>query len=164
MFEIGAYVVYGNTGVCRIDDITTLDMPDSNDDRQYYVMSPISNQKRTDYLPIDNTKVVLRDVISKEAAVALLEKIPDIEELHVENDKLREERYKEICRKSDCESWISIIKTIYARKQERIALGKKVTSTDERYYRIAAEQLYGELAFALEKSVDEVEQLVMNKI
>ena len=164
MFEIGAYVVYGNTGVCRIDDITTLDMPGTNADRQYYVMSSVRNQGRKDYLPVDNTKVVLRSVITRDEALALIEMIPTIEPLIVESDKLREERYKEISRKSDCKSWISIIKTIYARKQERIARGKKVTTTDERYYRMAAEQLYGELAFALEKDVDEVEQAVMDRI
>ena len=164
MFKIGTYVVYGNTGVCRIEDITTLDMPGANSERQYYVMSPVRNQGRKDYLPVDNTKVVLREVITKDEALALIDMIPDIEALTVENDKLREERYKETSRKSDCKSWISIIKTICARKQERIAMGKKVTTTDERYYRMAAEQLYGELAFALEKDVDEVEQAVMDKI
>lgn len=164
MFEVGTYVVYGNTGICKIEDVTTLDIPGANKERQYYVMSPLRDQGSRDYLPVDNTKVVLREVIGREDALKLIDSIPDIEELEVDNDKIREEKYKELARRSDCASWISIIKTIYLRKQERIAQGKKVTATDERYYRMAVEHLYSELAFALEKETNEVEQFIIDRI
>lgn len=164
MFEIGTYVVYGNTGICKIEDVTTLDIPGANAERQYYVMSPIREQGSRDYLPVDNTKVVLREVISKNEALQLIDNIPEIGLLEVDNDKLREEKYKELARKSDCTSWITIIKTIYLRKQERIAQGKKVTATDERYYRMAVEHLYSELGFALEKDPSEVESFIIDRI
>ncbi len=164
MFKIGTYVVYGNTGICKIEDVTTLDIPGANAERQYYVMSPLREQGSRDYLPVDNTKVVLREVIGKDEALKLIDKIPEIELLEVENDKLREEKYKELARKSDCASWITIIKTIYLRKQERIAQGKKVTATDDRYYRMAVEHLYSELGFALNKEPSEIENFIIDRI
>ena len=33
-------------------------------ERLYYVMSPIHEQGSRDYLPVDNTRVVLREVIA----------------------------------------------------------------------------------------------------
>lgn len=164
MFEIGTYVVYGNTGICRIEDITTLDMPWANSERQYYIMSPIRAQGSRDYLPVDNNKVVLRKVISKEEALELIDRIPEIELLEVDNDKLREEKYRELAKQSDCASWITIIKTIYLRKQERIAQGKKITATDDRYYKMAVEHLYSELGFALDKEPSEIEEFITNRI
>lgn len=38
---------------------------------------------------------------------------------------------------------------VYQRKESRIQDGKKITSVDERYFRMAEGQLYEELAYAL---------------
>ena len=64
----------------------------------------------------------------------------------------------------DCRQWISIIKTIYIRKQERSAAGKKLTATDEKYLRLAEDNLYGELGFALNKDKDEMEAYITERI
>ena len=40
MFEIGEYIVYGVKGVCRIEDITHIDISGADKDRLYYV--PVS--------------------------------------------------------------------------------------------------------------------------
>jgi CarD family transcriptional regulator len=164
MFEIGTYVIYGNTGICKIEDITTLDMPGANNDRLYYVLSSLQGKSNRDFIPVDNTKVVIRSVIDEKTANELLERFDEIPEIVAENDKLREEKFKEFTKRSDCECWIAIIKTISARKKERIAQGKKITATDERYYRLATEQLYNELAFSLEMEIGEVEEMINTKI
>ena len=78
----------------------------------------------------------------------------------MENDKLREEKYKECMRTCECQDWVRIIKTLYARMQKRLAQGKKVTATDERYFRMAEDNLYSELAMALEVPKDEMENYI----
>ena len=164
MFEIGTYVIYGNTGICKVEDITTLDMPGANNDRLYYVLSSEKGKGNRDFLPVDNTKVVLRTVIDEASAKELLERIDEIPEVQADNDKLREEQFRELAKRCDCEGWISMIKTIVTRKKERIAQGKKVTATDEKYFRLAAENLYNELAFSLGTEIDKVEKIMDNKI
>ena len=114
MFKIGDYVVYGNTGVCRVEDITVMNMVGT--EREYYVLVPVFNKNGRAFLPIDNTKVILRPVITKEQALELIDDIPNIEEIWIANDKVREEKYKELAKQCSCKSWISIIKTIYLRK------------------------------------------------
>ena len=45
--------------------------------------------------------------------------------------------------------WISILKTLNQRKEERLAAGKKITALDERYLRVTEQELYGELSVVL---------------
>lgn len=162
MFKIGDYVIYGNTGVCRIEDITIMDV--SGTEREYYVLVPVYNKNGRAFLPVDNTKVILRPVITKDQALELIDEIPDIEEIWIASDKGREEKYKELAKQCDCKSWIAIIKTIYLRKQERIAQGKKVTTTDERYFRLAEDSLYSELGFAMDMDKGDVENFIKTRI
>ena len=110
MFKVGEYVVYGNTGVCKVEDITTMDMVGT--EKEYYVLVPVYNKNGRAFLPVDNTKVVIRPVLTKDEALKLIDTIPQIEEIPPVNDKGREERYKELAKACDCRSWVTIIKTI----------------------------------------------------
>lgn len=164
MFEKGDFIVYGNTGVCEVKDVTTLSMKDVPKDRLYYLLSPIHHKDSKIFTPVDNGKTVMRAVLTKEEADTLINDIPGIEELWVGNDKLREEKYKETMRSCECKDWIKIIKTLYLRKQERIAQGKKTTAMDERYLRLAEENLYSELSLALGVPKDEMEEYITKRM
>ena len=149
MFEKGEYVVYGSKGVCRIQDISHVDIPGVDKNRLYYIMSPVQGGNGTVYLPTDSTKATIRKVMTKEEANRLIRDIPDIEQLWVPDEKRREASYKEALRTCSGRAWVSIIKALYLRKQERVAAGKKITALDERYLRAAEQELYGELSVAL---------------
>ena len=41
MFEKGDYVIYGNNGICRVQDITTLTIPGIDKNRKYYLLKPV---------------------------------------------------------------------------------------------------------------------------
>lgn len=149
MFEKGQYIVYGTSGVCRVEDITTMNMDGISNDRLYYVLAPLSQSGGKIFTPTDNRKTPMRDVLTKEEADLLIKDIPEIEELWITNERAREEMYKACMRSCDCREWIKIIKTLYLRKQERTAQGKKITSTDEKYLRLAEDHLYSELSIPL---------------
>lgn len=164
MFEIGEYIIYGNHGVCRVEDIGSLDIPGVDKSKKCYTLQPIFSKSSTLYTPVDNDKVLMRRVMTNEEALELLEKIPDIPLLRVKNDKQREEVYKEALRSHDGTEWVKIIKTLYVRKQERLSHGKKLTFTDEKYLHIAQNCLYGELAIALDMEKDDVENLINERL
>lgn len=82
----------------------------------------------------------------------------------VPDEKRRETLYKEVVRKCDPAEWIRIIKTLFLRKKARIQAGKKVTSGDEKYLRIAEENLYGEFAMALDMTKEETEKYVIERV
>lgn len=102
--------------------------------------------------------------MSKKEAEELIEEITDIEELWITNEKMREENYKECMRSGDCRDWIRIIKTLYLRKQQRNAQGKRITATDERYLKLAEDYLYSELEIPLGIPKSEVEAYIIRKV
>lgn len=128
MYEIGDYIIYSNHGVCRVEDIGSLDISGIDKSVECYTLQPVFSKSSTLYTPVDNDKVSMRKVISNEEAKELIEQIPDIPVLWVENDKQREEAYKQALKDRDCLDWARIIKTLYIRKQERIAQGKSLHS------------------------------------
>ena len=149
MFKVGDLIVYGNTGVCTVEKIGKPELTGVSDDKEYYTLSPYYSRNSRIFTPCDNDKVVMRPVISKKEAEKLLKEIPKIKLLVITDEKKREERYKETMRTCDCREFVSILKTIYSRKITRLAEGKKVTASDERYFNMAEEKLLGELAIAL---------------
>lgn len=164
MFDRGDYIIYGTSGVCQVEDITTMNMKGIPRDRLYYVLNPSSQKGGKIYTPVDNTKALMRPVLTQEEAARLIDTIPEIEELWITNEKLREEKYKECMRSGDCREWIKIIKTLYMRKRQRTAQGKKITSTDEKYLKMAEDYLYSELEIPLEIPKDQMEQYITERI
>ena len=127
-------------------------------------MAPLEDRNGKIYAPTDNAKVVMRKVITRQEAEQLIEEMPQIKELWVANEKQRELQYKEALKTCDFRAWISIIKTLYFRKKERIAQGKKITSLDERYLKAAENELYGELSLILGLPKSQMEDFICRKL
>ncbi len=149
MYNVNDMVVYGNQGVCEVVNIGTLSMSMVDRKKKYYTLRPVFQREAAVYVPVDNVTAVMRPVISKEEAEALISKIPDIEYAWISNEEERETQYKDALRTCDCEELVKMIKTLFKRKKTRLDEGKKVTVVDERYIRQAENQLYEELAYAL---------------
>lgn len=149
MFNIGDLVVYGGSGICRVEDISTLDMDGIPKDRVYYILSPAGRGDSRIFAPVENNRTVMRKVLTRQEADDLIDSIPEIELLPTTDDKGREALYRETIKSCDCRSLVRIIKTLYMRSQARMEAGKKISSLDERYLRQAEEFLYAELAIPL---------------
>jgi len=164
VFEVGEYVVCGSKGVCVVENITTLDIAGVDRERKYYILKPIYQTGSTVYVPVDSPKDSLRRVMERKDAQKLIEAIPDVPLLVIANDKLTEQTYKESLKSGNCEEWVRIIKTIWWRKQQRLQAGRKVTAVDAKYFHMAEESLYGELAVALDLNRDAVAEYIVKKI
>ena len=164
MFEIGELIIYGGNGVCRVEKIGPIDTGMGMKDRMYYTLNPLKNKDSRIFTPVENEKVIMRPTMTKEDALALIDQIQNVETLWIGDERRRETEYKEAVRKCDCREYVKIIKTIYLRKEARLADGKKVTAVDERYYAIAEENLYGELAVALGMDRDQTKIFVEQRV
>lgn len=156
--------MYGGTGVCEVLDITTVDYEGMSKDRLYYVLHPYDHKAGKIFTPVDSHRTSMRGIISKEEANELIDSIPTMGNLWIADERLREKKYKEYIRNSDCRELMQIIKTLYFRKQERVAQGKKITALDERYLKMAEEILFSELAFPLEIPKNEMKQYIEERI
>ena len=164
MFQKNDYVIYGSNGVCMVKDIGPLDIPGVPAERIYYTLVPRYTKDSQIFTPVDSTKAVMRPLICREDVMQLIEELPDLEPLWVKDEKQRETQYKETLRKCDCRELIRIIKTIYFRMQNRIAEGKKITASDEKYFHLAEERLYGEFAIILGIEKDQVKDFITEKV
>ena len=155
--------MHGNNGVCRVEEIQEM-VGMGTQKRTYYILVPIYSTGSKLFVPTDSNKVVMRSVMTKKEAEKLLGEWDEIETLWVENDKKREEVYKEALRSCDSRQWVRLIKTSYQRNQDRIKIGKKATTSDERYLHMAEDNLFGELAIPFEMTKGEAEDYFMSQI
>lgn len=148
MYSVGQFVICGNKGVCTVEDITTLDISGIDKAKLYYILKPQYITASTVYVPVENA-ASLREVLTREQAERLVSEIPEIAPLKISNEKLAEQEYRNCMRSNDSTEWVRVIKTIYHRKQKRLQAGRKETAVDGRYFKLAEDSLYGELAVAL---------------
>ncbi len=160
MFQIGEYVVYGMNGVCTVEEIGPMNLNGLDESKDYYTLKPLYTKGSRVFTPVDNQKVVMRPILSKADVCKLIDEMPDIELIDVENDKNRELTYREAWKSCDCRRLIQIIKTITNRREKRLAQGKKMSACDERYLKQAKDSLYGEFAISLGIDKSEVEDFI----
>ena len=164
MFKIGEYIIYGFNGVCRVENVGTIRLSGIEKDRLYYTLHPFGEKEGTIYTPVDNKTTLMRPILTKKEAKELLDEISGIDSLWITDERTREMTYKEVMNKCDSREWVRIIKTLYLRRKERIAEGKKITASDEKYLRLAEENLYSELSVALEIPRNQMEEYIADYI
>ncbi len=164
MFNVGEFIVYGTSGVCKVEEVTTMDMEGVPKDRLYYILKPVYNSKSTIMTPVDNTKVVMRSVMTKEEVDNLIDDMETVETESINDDKKRGERCKSVLASCETRELVCMIKSLYNRNQRRIAQGKKLTSGDERYFHMAEDTLYGEMAVTLNIDKSEVPGYISRRI
>ncbi|NLB88841.1 MAG: transcriptional regulator [Syntrophomonadaceae bacterium] len=164
MFKVNDYVVYGSTGVCQIVDISQENIMDDNKVTEYYVLQPVFDDTMTIKIPVDNTKVLMRRIITKDDVKSLIKTIPEQETVWIEDNKERIKFFKEAIRSGNCEEWIKVIKTLYLEKEERSEEGKKLTKTDEDLMKTAEKFLHEEFAVVLNISPEEVPSYIEKHI
>jgi CarD family transcriptional regulator len=163
MFHIDEYVMHVTGGICQVKDISPLEISGADKNRKYYLLVPIRDKSGRVYVPVDNDTAV-RKVITDEEARELIEEIPAIEEIDIENDKLREAKYKEAIKGCDPKDLVKVLKNLSTRRMNRIREGKKTTATDDKYFKLAEDNLLNELAFVLKKEKSEMRTIVLGII
>ena len=163
MYSVGDYIIYGSNGVCKITDIGPMKMAGAVKDRLYYTMVPCYIRDSEIFTPVDNDRVVMRKVMSREEAEEFIGSIDDIDSLEIIEEKRRELEYKQAVLTCKPDVLVGLLKTIQTRMDERTAEGKKVTSSDAKYFHIAEDSLFGELAISLDMEKDEVKDYLKEK-
>ena len=164
MFEIGEYVVKANSGICKIVEITELDLLDNGDLKSYYVVVPLDEKGGRLFVPVNNASNTLRYVVDETQAWDIIKSIPEVPEPSYENEKIRESKYKEAIKSCEPKTLIGILKSMHTRKKLRNMQGKKCFAIDEHFFKIAENCLYSELSFATGKDKQYIEQIITDII
>ncbi|WP_167956435.1 CarD family transcriptional regulator [Anaerosporobacter faecicola] len=150
MFEVGTFIVYGLNGVCKVEKVGMMESSSDNKDKLYYTLIPVYITGSRIITPVDNKKVKMRSVMKKEEVMELIRMMKQCEPLWIQDDRKREGIYKQAIKENDSAELVRMIKALYLRKESRLAEGKKATASDEKYFRLAEESLYGEFAISLD--------------
>lgn len=156
MFEVGDLILYGSSGVCRVEKIGAPNFSSWDGSKPYYTLTPVFSTE-TIYAPVD-TAVYMRPILSKEEAEELVAQIPYIrgDVCASRNLTMLKEQYEASIQAHRCEDLVGLIKSIYVKNQNAVSSGRKIGQVDQRYMKRAEDLLYGELAVALGIDREEV--------
>ena len=165
MFQPGELLVYGTTGVCRVEEITTPDLTRSDRGRQYYLLKPLY-QDGVIYAPVDSEKVPVRPAISREEAESLIDLIPSIraEGCHAPTLQALTQHYQSVVRSHDCKNLLELMMSIYLKQRQAESQKRRLGMVDERYMKQAERLLYGELSAALGIPLEEVQPYIARRV
>ena len=165
MFQPGDLVVYGFTGVCRVEAITRPNTTGPDRNRQFYLLKPLQ-QDGVIYTPVDNWKVPIRAVISRETAEALIDLSPSIraEAYHGPTLQALAQHYQEAVRSHNCKALIEMMMSIYAKRRQAEAQKRRLGMVDERYMKQAERLLHGEFSAALGIPFEEVGDYIAKRV
>lgn len=163
MFKVNDYIMYGMTGVCKIIDITNEKFI-NNDQRKYYVLMPIYSNNTIIKIPVDNSKITMREIISKDDVNSLINNMSNMETLWIDDERKRNEQFKTMLKSGQCEELIKLIKCIYYNQEYKKSIGKKSYQVDNNIMKEAERLLNEEFAIILNISPDEVTSYISSQI
>ena len=163
MFNVDDYIMYGKTGVCKVVDITNEKFI-NGDKRKYYILSPIYNNDTVIKIPLDNDKVPMRKVISKGDMTTLINDIPNMEILWIDDEKKRIAQFETMLKSGQCEELIKLIKSIKFSKKYARSICKKLEQPDRDIIKEAERLLTEEFAIILNVYPNEASSYILSKI
>lgn len=156
MYKINDYLRYGKD-VCKVKDIKEK----KYNDQDYYLLVPVKDESLKIEIPVNSNK--LQDLITKEKLEELINEIPNIKPIDIE-DKFLESEYKRLLQTGEYQNIVKVIKTAYLRNKERQENNKKIAEKDLNYFELAEDYLYNEFSIVLGKSYDDTKNYIINKI
>ncbi|MDO5146198.1 MAG: CarD family transcriptional regulator [Eubacteriales bacterium] len=162
MFEKGEFIIYGTSGVCEVRDYMSASEEETT--RTYYVLVPLRSKGSTIYSPVDNQKVLMRPVMTKEEACLFLTHMGEFEDLEIRDSRTQEQQYREVLQSGSYTDSIRLLKALYTRKKQREEKGRRITSVDEKYLYLVRDSLVNELSVALDMDAEEADKLLKDKM
>ena len=164
MWKLDDIVTYGSAGICRICEIRNEKF--CGEDKQYYILKPLFDDKTTLFVPSFNENLMkkIRPVLTYDEAMELIRTIPDISPVWEDNDRMRQEKYRDILESGVREDILSMLKALYDRRNFLVSKGKKLRSSDEIFMRSGEKLIENECAHVLGMELSAVKEFILNQI
>lgn len=164
MFALGDKIVYGSEGVYTVSEYTRSPF-DNKDERVFYLLRPLHGSASNMIVtPAEGGSTVMREIMTHDEALALIERVPEIEEVTVEKERLRRDVYREFLKSATADNFVSLIKTVRARREVFLAQKRRLSEADTDFESRAKHCLFGELSVVLDITVSEAEKLILEKL
>lgn len=149
MFNIGDTVLFGTEGVFVIEQITQKEICGKTAD--YYALKSKFKDNSVVYLPVANKELTgkIRPLMTEDEIIELLGNISESDDMWVEDNKLRKDKFMEILQGGCREDIIKLAGTIYHRQQTLKLNHRKLSLADERILKEAERIISMEFSFVL---------------
>lgn len=164
MFALGDKIVYGSEGVYTVAEYTRSPF-DNKDERVFYLLRPLhGSASNVIVTPSEGGSTVMREIMTRDEALALIERVPEVSEVVVEKERLRRDIYREVLKTATADNFVSLIKTVRARREVFLAQKRRLSEADTDFEGRAKHCLFGELSVVLDVTVGEAERLIVEKM
>ncbi len=162
MLKVGECIIYGNHGLCRVQEILVPSFLERGKEKEYYQMVSAVDTGSILYVPVDGADKKIRECLTADEADDLIDDIEYASEIDLPEGKKAEPAILEVIRRNVADEMMSLVKTLRKIKAIRESEGKKFASLNERYLAVAEKLLYTELAFALKTEKDGIKKRVLD--
>lgn len=160
MFPVGMSVLYGRTGVCRVEGIGTPPAQKKGGSCCCYKLRALfSSSGELIYIPVD-TAVSIRPLIGKSEASRHLERLAQMRSPSFPSQKPSElaAHYQELLATSRLEDCLLLLKEVFLKEQDLARHKKKLGQVDTRYQKVAERLVCEEFAVALQTTPEAIKR------
>ncbi|WP_122640250.1 CarD family transcriptional regulator [Romboutsia sp. Marseille-P6047] len=164
MYKVGDLIIYGSSGVCKVEDIGVPNITGINNNKDYYTLKPVYQDGKI-FTPVD-TNIFMRPIMSYKEVQELIDIIPTMQKdlIYDKNARVVEDYYKEFLETHDCSELLILIKMLYEKKADTINNKKKPSQIDEKFMSIAENLINEEFSVVLGIEKDEVPNYIGSKL
>ena len=134
--EVNEAVMHIPEGVCKVTGIIERDLS-SLGTRQYYILVPVYNTGTKIYIPTDNGPAKMRELLTRDEVLELIDSIPECESVWVENDKERMAAFSSIVSRCDHHEMLCLIRSSVSSAMSSISSRLKSGLLSQKESRIA---------------------------
>ena len=155
MFGVNHIVLYGNSTICRIVDMRSMEFKRGQKEA-YYVLKPVYEERDTFFVPVSKGEERLEKLLSMEDVELLLSSRPEEGKIWAENASFRRKTLMDIINHGSHQDLVDMIRVIHAHQQEKLRQGKRLSQADENMMSRAADKLYQVFRYLMDITPEEM--------
>lgn len=163
MFKVDDVIMHSKSGVCKVLSIKK-NVNSSKPRAKYYELEPVYTKGTTILTPVDNDKIFLRRLYTRDELNQLIAQIPNLEGEWVDDQKQRKNVSETIISSGDLEQLLEFVSTLYAKRKERKEEGKQLNIADKNNLKFAENLINEEFAYVFDLKLDDVEAFIEERI
>ena len=156
MYKVGDVIIYTLFGICKITEET--ERPFNGQLNKFFILEPLSNQKTKMTVPQDNPIILARlhSLLSVDEVNTLIQEIPFIEPIWIDNDNQRKREFGETIKSGDQLKILQIMKSIYTHSLGLKDKGRKLHVSDEQCMKDGEKLILDEFSYVLNRDRNEL--------
>ena len=156
-FQKGQLIVYGNAGVCEVEEVGMKRFAEM-EPKEYYTLRPFFEDGNDRLYVPTGTSAFLRPIVAPEEAKTYLEelKTAEVEIFDGKGQTALAEHYQELMHEHSIGSYLKLFKEISKKESLQKSKGRKLNAVDQHFYKLAEQLLSEELAVSLGQSPSDV--------